>query len=51
LFVGGTTDTDQYIQNLSGVGFMEELGPRQGTFERRFQQNGAPAHVSQTAID
>jgi transposase len=51
LFVDGTIDTDRYIDNLAELGFIEELDQLHGTLEWIFQQDGAPCHTSQRAID
>jgi hypothetical protein len=51
LFVEGTIDAEKYIQNLSQLGFIEELDQRHGALEWIFQQDGAPCHMSQKAVD
>jgi hypothetical protein len=51
LFVEGTIDAEKYIQNLSKLGFIEELDRKRGVFEWIFQQDGAPCHTSQMVFE
>jgi transposase len=51
LFVEGTIDAEKYIQNLTNLGFIEELDQKHGCLEWIFQQDGAPCHTSQKALD
>jgi hypothetical protein len=51
LFVEGTIDAERYIRNLSDLGFIEELDHKHGALEWIFQQDGAPCHTSQKAVD
>jgi hypothetical protein len=39
------------IENLEAVGFIEDLDAKHAALEWIFQQNGAPCHTTQTAID
>jgi hypothetical protein len=47
----GLTDTDRYIQKLDRLGFLEALDAVHGLIGWFFQQDGAPAHISQRALD
>jgi transposase len=49
--VQGTIDTDQYIQNIDRLGFISTLDQKHGPFGWIFQQDGAPSHTSQVALD
>jgi hypothetical protein len=51
MIVEGSIDTDQYIQNLDRLGFIKTLNAVHGPFGWIFQQDGAPAHISQRALD
>jgi hypothetical protein len=50
LFIEGTVDAERYIENLSKLGFMEELDEKYGALEWIFQQDGAPCHTCQEAV-
>jgi hypothetical protein len=43
--------TDRYIQNLDRLGFIKALDAGHGTFGCIVQQDGAPAHILQRALD
>jgi transposase len=51
LFVHGNINADKYIENLEALGFIEELDQKHGPLEWIFQQDGAPCHTAQIAID
>jgi hypothetical protein len=50
-FVEGTIDANKYIENLVNLGFMEELDQKYETLGWIFQQDGAPCHTAQIALD
>jgi hypothetical protein len=51
LVVQGTIDTDQYIQNIDRLGFMNTPDEKHVTFGWIVQRDGAPCHASQVALD
>jgi hypothetical protein len=51
LFVEGSIDKEQYIQNLEDFGFIKDLDERYGALQWIFMQDGAPCHTSQMAVD
>jgi transposase len=51
LMVEGTIDAERYIQNLDSLGFIATLDRMHGPFGWIFQQDGAPSHTSQVALD
>jgi hypothetical protein len=51
LFVERTIDADREIENLNELGFIEELDRSKGFLRWIFQQDGAPCHTSQKALD
>jgi transposase len=51
LVVQGTIDTDQYLQNIEQLAFIEALDEKHGPFGWIFQQDGAPCHTSRKALD
>jgi hypothetical protein len=51
LFVERTIDAERYLENLSQLGFLEELDRKHGVLQWIFQQDGAPCHTSNNSID
>jgi hypothetical protein len=51
LFIERTVDTRKYIDNLEALGFMQELDEKYGALNWTFQQDGAPCHKAQKAIN
>jgi hypothetical protein len=51
LFIEGTVDAANYVENLARLGFMGELDEKYGVLNWIFQQGGAPCHTAQEAID
>jgi transposase len=51
LFVKGNIDAEKYIENLEALGFIEELDQKHGCLGWIFQQDGAPCHTAQIALD
>jgi hypothetical protein len=51
LFVEESIDADKYIENVSQLGFIEDLNRKHGILQWIFQQDGSPCHTSQNAID
>jgi transposase len=51
LFVHGNINAAKYIENLDRLGFIEELDAKHGALGWIFQQDGAPCHTAQEAID
>jgi transposase len=50
-FVEGRINAEKYIQKLTDLGIFEELDRLHGAFNWIFQQDGAPCHTSQMAVD
>jgi hypothetical protein len=44
-------NAEKYIQHLTGLEIFEELNRLHGAFNWIFQQDGAPCHKSQMAVD
>jgi hypothetical protein len=51
MLVEGSIDTDRYIQNIDGMSFIKALDAMHEPFSWVIQQAGAPAHISQRALD
>jgi hypothetical protein len=51
LVLDGTIDTDRSLQNIDRLGFITALDVIHGPFGWIFQQDGAPCHTSQIAVD
>jgi transposase len=51
LFIKGTVNAAKYIENLANLGFMEDLDEKYGALNWIFQQDGAPCHTAQEALD
>jgi transposase len=51
LFVHGTIDTNQYVQNIDRLEFSSTLDEKHEAFGWIFQQDGASCHTSQVALD
>jgi hypothetical protein len=51
LVVQGTTDTDQHIQNIDRLRFISTLDKKHRPCGWIFQQDSAPCHTSQVALD
>jgi hypothetical protein len=49
--VQGTIDTNQYIQYIDRLGFISTLDEKDGPFGWICQQDGAPCHTFQVALD
>jgi hypothetical protein len=51
LFGEGTINAEKYIQKVTYLGIFGELDRLHRAFNWIFQQNGAPCHTSQMAVD
>jgi transposase len=51
LFVEGSINTHRYIENLEQIGFINDLDAIHGVLQWIFQQDGAPCHTSEEAIE
>jgi hypothetical protein len=51
LFIEGTIDANQYIQNIADLGFIEDLDEKHGFLNWTFQQDGAPCHTATETMD